>query len=317
MRKFKLSKMEIAKNEMTIKQGFNEFMRFKKSNNLSEYTLTYYEDQIKSFERFYSLDNCISTINESLIEDYAIFLKTELGVRDTTLRTHLIGIRTIVNYFITKGYLEKITVKLPKAEETLVKIYTQDEVDKLIKRPNVKTCTFGELRTWAMIIYFLGTGQRLNTVLNLKIKDVDLDNQVAILNYTKNRKQTILPLPTQVVETLDYYLKYRDGEDEDYLFCDWENKKLERRGAQIAIERYNKKRGVNKTSIHSFRHTFATNYLKNGGDIYRLKRLLCHSDIRVTEKYLHLLPEELAKDIDDLVCINIPKHKTKLKSKAR
>ena len=76
--------------------------------------------------------------------------------------------------------------------------------------------------------------------------------------------------------------------------------KLDIRTAQEQIQRYNKSRGVNKTSVHLFRHTFATMYLKNGGDIYRLQKLLGHSSIKITEKYLHYTTAELQRDYNKL-----------------
>ena len=66
------------------------------------------------------------------------------------------------------------------------------------------------------------------------------------------------------------------------------------------MERYNKKRGVTKTSAHLIRHTFAHNYIMKNGDIFRLQKLLGHSDIEVTRIYANISIDDLKKDFNTM-----------------
>jgi len=67
---------------------------------------------------------------------------------------------------------------------------------------------------------------------------------------------------------------------------------------QKEIARYNRKRGVEKTSLHMFRHTFAKKWILNGGDIFRLQKLLGHSSLEMVRKYVNMFADDLRKDFD-------------------
>ena len=73
---------------------------------------------------------------------------------------------------------------------------------------------------------------------------------------------------------------------------------LTRSGLTAAIVRYNKRRGVEKTSIHLFRHTFAKNYIIAGGNPVKLQHLLNHKTIEMTMKYVNLYGTDIATDLD-------------------
>ena len=82
-----------------------------------------------------------------------------------------------------------------------------------------KKCRFSEYRNWVFINYLIATGNRLSTVINIKIGDIDFDNDTIILKKTKNRNQQIIPIANSLKIVLLEYLKYRKGTSEDYLFC--------------------------------------------------------------------------------------------------
>jgi len=149
-----------------------------------------------------------------------------------------------------------------------------------------------------MINYFLATGNRVNTVVNIKLCDIDWENDYIKLTTTKNRKQQVIPMSHSLKGILEEYLKYRVGEAEDYLFCTEDGKQLIRSTVSNSVYDYNKKRGVELTSIHAFRHTFAINSVKNGIDVFKLQRLMGHSDISTTKIYVNLADEDLKVDYD-------------------
>jgi integrase/recombinase XerD len=151
-----------------------------------------------------------------------------------------------------------------------------------------------------MTNYLLATGQRLKNLQYLKIKDLDFDNRIVRLNNTKNRKQTLLPLSNSIIDILRDYLRYRKGKEDDFVFCKINGEPIGKTGIEQAIVRYNHKRGIDKTSVHLYRHTYAKKYLLNGGDLARLQKLLCHADISTTKDYLNLIIDDLQQDYDDL-----------------
>lgn len=83
--------------------------------------------------------------------------------------------------------------------------------------PDLSHCTFSEFKIWAFENYLLATGNRISTALNLKIEDINFEDNIIIIRKTKNRKQQILPLSKSLAEVLRQYLEVRGGNSEEYL----------------------------------------------------------------------------------------------------
>lgn len=286
------------KKGMTIGQGVEEFIRKCKVKNYSKYTIKYYDNNIHVFSLFCSLDNEIEVITEDLVNQYILYLQEDLDIRDYTVMSYVKAIRTLFYFFMKRDYIDEFKIPLPKADKELKEVYTEDELKALLKKPNTKKCGFFEYRNWVISNYLIATGQRLRNIEHLKIKDLDFENQIVKLSQSKSRKQVLLPMSSSIVSVLMEYLRYRKGEPEDYVFCKTNGNKMSKTGIEQAIVAYNHKRGITKTSIHLYRHTYAKSYLMNGGDICRLQKLLCHSDITITKEYLNLIVDDLQVDYD-------------------
>lgn len=152
-----------------------------------------------------------------------------------------------------------------------------------------------------MIVNFLlSTGVRQNSLINVKIRDVDFDNSVVYVNMTKNRKPLIIPLNEDILRILKEYLQYRGGEVDDWLFCSVYGKQLTRSNNYHALWDYCHERGVEQTGVHRFRHTFAKKWAIMGGSVVTLQKILGHSSLAITEGYLNLLTSDLKKKMDEV-----------------
>ncbi len=288
----------MTQKEISIEQGFERFFRWCRLKGFSEYTIEFYDEIRMNFAKFKNLDAPIEEINKELLEEYILFLQ-EKDISSVTVFTYLRGLKRVCNYFIDNDWIEHFSIELPKTEIPAREIYTESELRKLLKKPNLKKCRFSEYRNWVIVNYLLGTGQRRNTVTNLKIGDLDLENKLVRLRVTKNKRESILPLTETLVMILEEYLSYRGGELDDYLFCAQDGGKLSNNGLTNVIEKYNHRRGVQKTSIHLFRHTFAYMAANNDMDVLKIQRLLCHAKLDTTQRYLQQFGfAELQKDYE-------------------
>ena len=151
-----------------------------------------------------------------------------------------------------------------------------------------------------IVNFLLNCGSRAATVRAIQIRDVDLDGGVVFYRHTKNRKAQVIPLCSPMVAILREYGRYRGGEPTDYLFCTETGTQLTENGLRQSIARYNTRRGVQKTSIHLFRHTFARKYLIDcGGDAFTLQKLLGHSTLAMTKHYCAIYDADLTKNYDN------------------
>lgn len=141
-----------------------------------------------------------------------------------------------------------------------------------MKKPNVKICDFSEYKMWVFSNYLLATGNRISSVLNIRIGNIDFESGMIQVDKTKNRKAQLIPISTVLTNVLNEYLVYRKGNTDDYLFCNNYGEKADIRTYQEMLARYNINRGVAKTSAHLYRHTFAKKWILNGGDIFDYRK---------------------------------------------
>ncbi len=284
-------------NDITLEEGLELFLRKCRVKNLSEATINFYQINAKYLFNFFGAEFPVAEIKEEMIDELTLSLK-EKGLKTTSVNTVLRSIRTFLYYLMDTGKMKKFKITLQKEDEVIKETYTEDELRRLLKKPNMRKADFNEYRIWVLENYLLATGNRISTALNVQIKDIDFNNNLITLRKTKNRKQQIIPMAHSLVQILQEYIEIRGGSGEDYLFCNNWGGKPDTRTFQQCVADYNIKRGVNKTSCHLFRHTFAKMWILNGGDAFRLQKMLGHSTLDVTKKYIQMFSNDLQLNFD-------------------
>lgn len=294
----KQMKMVTQRND-TFEMAFKKFIKEKTLFNLSKTTIEGYKAGYELFIKFFDKNRNPSEIDREVFINYMDYLKSEKeGISPNSIDTYLRNLRVILYYMMDEGYIQYFKIKLPKVPESVKAPYTDEELLRLIEKPDFKKCKWCDVRNWAMVCYFIATGNRQRTVSYLKIGDIDFANSIIVLRNNKNSKINTCPLTDNLKKVLKEYLLYRGGEPDDYLFCSVYGERLTENGIKIAIRKYNRSRGVEKTSTHLFRHTFATNWAKSGGSASELKTILGHSTITMSDKYVHLYGNQLQSSFE-------------------
>jgi len=288
----------VQEQEITFQELFEQFQIYNKARNLAQATLNFYQQTYKSITKFMNGNFILSLFDEQKLCEYIIHLREDNGNGDIAINSQLRALRTMVNFGVERGYMEPLTIKMIKADDPVMETYSEEELKILLRRPKMDTANFAEYRNWVLTNFFLGTGARTSTVCSIRIKDLDMSAGEVIFRHMKARKQIVVPLSSTLKGILIQYLKYRKGNPDDYLFCDQRGGMMSPNTLKFAIKRYNLRRGVMRTSIHAYRHTFAKLYITNGGNPFILQRLLGHADIKMTMRYVHLFSKDLAKDYD-------------------
>lgn len=166
-----------AKANPTIQQAFERFQKYNRLKNLSQGSLDFYAAKGRSFFRFLGdTEQPIHTITEETVEDYIFYMKDQ-QLHDTTINTNLRMVRAFLYWCMEKDYLEKYPIRLVRADDPIKEPYTTDELQKLLKEPDCKTCSFAEYRNWVIVNFLLGTGCRASTLLNLHIDPASLTEE--------------------------------------------------------------------------------------------------------------------------------------------
>jgi len=288
-----------GKREFTIIEAAEHFLRKCKAKNLSDKTIKTYGQRLEVFRAFLdNEDTLLSEINLDTVDDYTLYLRETGNRNDTTITSHLRDLRVFLYFYMEEGQLPHFKIKLPKADKKIKETYQDEELKALLKKPNLKKTDFTEYKTWVFTNYLMATGNRISSALDIKISDLDFDSALIQVNKTKNRKAQIIPMSATLASILQEYLVYRQGEASDYVFCNAVGDKGDIRTFQTMIAKYNKTRGVNKTSAHLYRHTFAKKWILNGGDIFRLQKILGHSDLTMVREYVNMYSDEISLDFN-------------------
>jgi len=246
------------KGGKTLAEAFEDFIRAKRVMNISEETVKHYSVGYRYFVEFFGEGRYCTEVSKESILDYLAYIREEKpDIAQKTVETYIRGLRTVLYFFMESGWMEEFKIALPRTEEKIKETYTDEEIKRLIKKPDVKKCTFAELRNWAMVCYFIATGNRSSTVAEIRIGDVRLQDNEVFIRKTKQKKQYILPISGSLKPVLQEYLRYRKGGPDDFLFVTASGSQFTKNTLSECMRLYNRKRGVEKTSLHMFRHTFA------------------------------------------------------------
>lgn len=287
-----------SKIGVSVKGVFEDFVVAQTAKGYTEKTIANYRSHFKSISRHIDIDLAFSDLTQADIDGMIVSMR-ESGLATNSISSYVRVFKTFMNWSRQQGYTT-LTVPNYKQVETVKETYTDEELLLLLEKPKANG-TFCEYRNWVIVNFLLNSGCRASTVRNIQNRDVDLSSSRIVFRHTKTHKVQVVPLCSQMLRILRDYLKVRGGKDSDYLFCDEYGGMLTANALRLAIERYNHSRGVEKTSIHLFRHTFARKYLIDcGGDAFMLQKLLGHSTLKMTRHYCNIYDADIANNFDRL-----------------
>lgn len=301
-------------DEKTVQSVFEIYAMSRIAKGLTEKTVTTYKQQFHAISKHLNTDKPIDQIKKSDI-DMMILKMRQANLSPVSIQTYTRCLRAFFNWCREEEY-STLSIKLYKAEEAVKEAYTDTELGLLLKKPDKKKCTFAEYRDWTIINFLINSGCRASTIRGILIKDLDLDNRLVYYRHNKGKKVQTIPLCNAMVSILKDYILIRKGKPDDFLFCNDTGEELTENALRKTIEKYNRSRGVSKTSIHLFRHTFAKKYLLDcGGDAFTLQKLLGHSTLEMTKHYCNLYNADIQNKFESMCPLNTIRSVSKSKIK--
>lgn len=303
----------LMQNEIpTVSECFQLYIRKCEVKNMSDKTMKVYKAHHNDFLLFCGQDlEYIIEITSNTIDNYILNKRKTQSCNQITINSYLRSTRAFLYWCMEERYLPHFSIPIPKTDKKIKETYTDAELKILLKKPNVKSVSFTQYKIWVLTNYLLATGNRISSALNLKIGHLDFDAETILIDKTKNRKQQIIPMSKVLKDILMEYLTYRNGNSDDYVFCNNYGGQPDQRTFQQEIADYNNNLGIKKTSAHLYRHTFAKKWILNGGDIFRLQKILGHSDLTVVKEYVNMFSNDVAIDFDKFNPLDNMKYKIK------
>jgi integrase/recombinase XerD len=149
-------------------------------------------------------------------------------------------------------------------------------------------------RLHVLILFLLDTGCRISEALSLRVREIDFENLLVTLDG-KGRKQRVVPFSFELRRAMFRYCKEANRPQDGLLFANRNQTKLGRRNVLRDVKLLCRKLGFDPPArtLHAFRHTFAVNYLRRGGSVFHLQKVLGHSTVEMTRRYANLVIADL------------------------
>jgi integrase/recombinase XerD len=218
----------------------------------------------------------------------------ERGLAATTVARHLVAVKMFFRYLVLEGVLRESVADLlnsPKLWQHLPHVLSPDMVNRLLAAPQPADRFM--LRDRAMLALLYATGCRASEVVNLKLRDVHLDE-----NYCrcvgKGNKERLVSLNPVARAALEAYLTHErpllaGPSSAEELLISKSGRALTRIMVWNLVKKYSRRIGASaRVSPHTLRHSFATHLLAGGAEIRALQELLGHASIATTQIYTHV-----------------------------
>lgn len=186
------------------------------------------------------------------------------------------------------------TLRLPKLKQDhyVPATYSTRQVDAITRwRPR----SFGQRRLHTLICTLLDTGTRLDEALTLRVVDCNLDD--LLLTVTgKGRKQRVIPFSVELRRMLARFIMDFRPHSHEFVFATKDGRKLSQRNVLRDVKALCRRLGFEppRRSVHAIRHTFASEYLRRGGNLFCLQRVLGHTSLAMVQRYASVATSDLS-----------------------
>jgi integrase/recombinase XerC len=278
---------KLAFTEFKGKQYVQEYVRSQHRSRCSPNTI---RNSYQSLEAFlvYLQGEGISDLEKIERRDIEGFVEHEQdrGLKLSTVKMRLGIVKAFLRFMAEKGLIEeqvfpwKLKIKLP---DTLPRAMDPEDVERLLEAP-------GSERDRAMILLLLRTGMRIAELLNTRMVDVNMTQQkILIYEAQKNHLGRVVYFSDDAKAALEMWLEKRDRRHE-VLFYGPRGKVLSYPAARMMFVKYIDRAGLSHKgyTLHSLRHTYATDLLNARMPLQVLEKLMGHMSLEVTRRYARL-----------------------------
>lgn len=289
-------------------QDYLEYLEVER--NSSKLTIRDYRHYLEVFDNWYKKNYPEKTFEDldlQIIRRYRIFLvnKTDekgIPIKKITQNYYVIALRSFLKYLIRNDYktIEPTKLELPKTESRSLKFLDREHIEKLLTTPD--TSTEEGIRDRAILELLFSTGLRVSELVKLNHDELNFERrEFGIIG--KGGRARVVFLSDNAIDWIRRYLSVRsDGYRPLFIRYsgrvskdnDGEKMRLTVRSVQRVVKKYVKAARIPiDASVHTLRHSFATDLLSNGADIRSVQEMLGHKNIATTQIYTHVTNKQL------------------------
>ena len=285
---------------MTIHDMYEMFLLEQEYRNNSPVTIEWYKSQLENYFTWLmctvpSSYNDPAELNLLNFKRYGVFLKNQLkrngdNLSSSSVHGAMRAVKAFYNFCIGEDYLDDISrqLRLPKVHSKEQLILGDAEIIQLLRACD-ESFSHCSLRNKCFVLLMLDSGLRRGEIPRINIGDITFHTKSMIIRG-KGSKQRLIPIGFQTCEQLlQYRLQFRPkAQSSEPFFLDQNGQRCSDNLVKQIFKRLKDTTGIEHLHPHLLRHTFATYYLADGGDLETLRLILGHSNIHTTQMYLHL-----------------------------
>ena len=280
----------------------------------SERTIQWYSANLRRFLSYVKsrhLPYSINNIDIKLLRQYILHLqkvnkyeghpytpvKSEL-LSTATIHGHVRTLRAFFNWLTSEELTEDNIakhLKPPKVVKKVITTLSDEEIHSVLSVLKPINATTARNQTIFMIL--IDTGLRIGELVSLKMEDAHL-NEGFLKVMGKGKKERIVPIGSSAQRAIQRYLfRYRPKSTYtgiNNVFLSIHGKPLTENSMKLMFARLAQESGIYRLHAHLCRHTFATRFLVNGGDVFTLQQILGHSTLEMVKHYVNLASSHLS-----------------------
>ncbi|HZQ29680.1 MAG TPA: tyrosine-type recombinase/integrase [Patescibacteria group bacterium] len=287
---------------------FLEYLEIEK--NCSKLTIRDYRHYLEVFEKWYTAtlpEKSIKNLDLPIVRKYRVFLANRADEKGLTLKRvtqnyYVIALRSFLRFLIKNDVqtLEPSKIDLPKTESRSLKFLEREQVDRLVT--SIDTSKEEGIRDRAILELLFSTGLRVSELVKLNRDQINLDRrEFGVIG--KGGRARLVFVSDRASEWIKRYTEKREDVYKP-LFIRYSGTQIDldsgekMRLTSRSIERIVKKyvrlaRLPVDATVHTLRHSFATDLLTNGADLRSVQEMLGHKNIATTQIYTHITNKQL------------------------
>ncbi|WAH37025.1 tyrosine-type recombinase/integrase [Alicyclobacillus dauci] len=304
---------------LTLSELFDVFIAAKQSEGRAERTIADHRKHFKYFNEWLQQVHspiAPNDIDHGVIREWISYMLDEkvaydghptsgrgsIGLKPGTVNIRLRSIKCMFKFFYDEGYLSHNPtqrIKLLRVEDDGVQTFTVAQIHGLLDQCDLST--FTGFRDNTLMITLLDTGLRISEALTLTHEDVDLSRLVLTVTAkkAKTRKGRQVPISKKTGKMLSRLISEvkRNFPEQAMVFVSNYGEPLLPSSFRQRLLNYAKAAGIKgvRVSPHTFRHTMAKMYILNGGDPFTLQRILGHTDIQMSKRYVNMFLADITQ----------------------
>ncbi len=285
--------LQVGNPPKTLQEAVTTFTADCKARNLSDKTLTLNTIILKGFA------DCLgkTALADITSNDIRMFLVAKASATSAaTAARYYDTLKRFFAFLHDEGFISAdpmAGLKKPRFATPVIQPLSQEQVEAMLAACNVKT--FAGMRDRLALLILIDCGLRASELCDLELSDVDIENQQFLVRHGKGDRSRRVPFGGVVLTALRHYLARRAEVTTPALMVNVYGEPVNRYRLRAIVLNAARRAGIEHPHMgpHLLRHSCAVSYLRNGGDVFSLQKVLGHRTLTMTRRYSELADTDI------------------------